>query len=81
MMRNVDIPSAETYNCFFKKHGGRKDVESALKLYKRRHEGLCFPSSMNSYNLLVGMFLKLNRGLIARYGMIWRRVEIGTMGC
>jgi pentatricopeptide repeat protein len=36
-------------------------VDGALKLYKKmKEEGLCMPS-IHTYNILVGMFLKLNR--------------------
>ncbi|KAG6721493.1 hypothetical protein I3843_03G113300 [Carya illinoinensis] len=61
MVRNGVSLSAATYNCFFKEYRGRKDADSALKLYKKmKEEGLCTPS-MHTYNILVGMFLKLNR--------------------
>lgn len=54
-------PSAATYNCFFIEYRGRKDGDSALKLYRRmKDDSLCLPS-MQTYNILVGMFVKLNR--------------------
>ncbi|KAE8021384.1 hypothetical protein FH972_007278 [Carpinus fangiana] len=61
MGRNGVSLCAATYNCFFKEYRGRKDVDGALKLYKKmKEEGLCMPS-IHTYNILVGMFLKLNR--------------------
>lgn len=61
MVRNGVSLCAATYNCFFKEYGGRKDADSALKLYRKmKEECLCMPS-IHTYNILVGMFLKLNR--------------------
>ncbi|PON62059.1 Pentatricopeptide repeat [Parasponia andersonii] len=70
-------PSAATYNCFFKEFRGRKDVEGALKLYRKmEEENLCMPS-VHTYNVLVGMFLNLNRSEIVRE--IWNDMkESGT---
>ncbi|CAL1385895.1 unnamed protein product [Linum trigynum] len=54
-------PSASTYNCFLKEYRGRKDVDGALKLYRRmRDDDQCAPSSQ-TYNILLVMFVKLNR--------------------
>ncbi|KAL4184623.1 hypothetical protein AMTRI_Chr10g226450 [Amborella trichopoda] len=62
MTSNGVSPSAATYNCFFKEYGGRKDSENALNLYRKLKEpsSLCTPS-IHTYNILVGMFCKLDR--------------------
>ncbi|KAL9248141.1 hypothetical protein vseg_021497 [Gypsophila vaccaria] len=61
MVRSGVTPTAVTYNCFFKELRGRKDVGKALGLYRRmKKEGLCVPS-LHTYNILVQMFVKLNR--------------------
>ncbi|KAK7259780.1 hypothetical protein RIF29_25394 [Crotalaria pallida] len=61
MVGNGVSPCAATYNCFFKEYRGRKDADSALKLFKKmRDEGMCLPTS-HTYGILIGMFLKLNR--------------------
>ncbi|XP_060675030.1 pentatricopeptide repeat-containing protein At2g13420, mitochondrial [Ziziphus jujuba] len=61
MVSNGVSPCAATYNCFFKEYRGRKDTDGALKLYKKmKQDGLCMPN-MHTYNILVGMFLTLNR--------------------
>ena len=70
MSSNGVWPSAATYNCFFKEYRGRKDVESAIKLYRKMKGGevgvsLCIPD-IHSYNILVGMFLRLNRPELVR---------------
>ena len=42
MVKNGVSPNAATYNCFFKEYRGRKDVETALKLYRKiKEENLC----------------------------------------
>ncbi|KDP34392.1 hypothetical protein JCGZ_12786 [Jatropha curcas] len=61
MIRNGVSPNAVTYNCFFKEYRGRKDAESALKLYRRMREDDPFALSMQTYKILLGMFMKLNR--------------------
>lgn len=66
MARTGVSPSAATYNCFFKEYRGRKDWESALKLYRRMKEDGLFVPSVHTYNILVGMFLQLNRMEIVR---------------
>ncbi|GMH07693.1 hypothetical protein Nepgr_009533 [Nepenthes gracilis] len=54
-------PSAVTYNCFFKEYRGRKDAERAISLYRNmKKAGSCMPS-MHTYNIMVGMFMKLNK--------------------
>ncbi|CAN1160428.1 Pentatricopeptide repeat-containing protein At2g13420, mitochondrial [Linum perenne] len=61
MVINGVSPSPATYNCFLKEYRGRKDVDGALKLYRKmRDNGQCVPSSQ-TYNILLGMFIKLNR--------------------
>ncbi|CAN0890717.1 Pentatricopeptide repeat-containing protein At2g13420, mitochondrial [Linum grandiflorum] len=59
MVVNGVSPSAATYNCFLKEYRGRKDVDGALKLYRKMRDQ-CMPSSQ-TYNILLGMFVKLNR--------------------
>ncbi|XP_004306198.1 PREDICTED: pentatricopeptide repeat-containing protein At2g13420, mitochondrial-like [Fragaria vesca subsp. vesca] len=66
MMRSGVTPSAATYNCFFKEYKGRKDAESALKLYRKMKEEGLFAPTVHTYNILVGMFLQLNRVEIVR---------------
>ncbi|XP_024187438.1 LOW QUALITY PROTEIN: pentatricopeptide repeat-containing protein At2g13420, mitochondrial-like [Rosa chinensis] len=66
MVRDGVSPSAATYNCFFKEYRGRKDSESALKLYRKMKEDRLFAPSVHTYNILVGMFLQLNRVEIVR---------------
>ena len=58
MVRDRVSPCAATYNCFFKKFRGRKDGESALRMFKRmKVDGLCAPSS-HTYVILIRMFLR-----------------------
>ncbi|KAG5109573.1 hypothetical protein JHK82_038796 [Glycine max] len=58
MVRDGVSPCAATYNCFFKKFRGRKDGESALRMFKRmKVDGLCAPSS-HTYVILIRMFLR-----------------------
>lgn len=77
MVSNGVSPCAATCNCFFKEYRGRKDADSALKLYKKmKQDGLCMPS-MHTYNILVGMFLNLNRMEIVKE--LWNDMkESGT---
>lgn len=71
-------PSAAIYNCFFKEYRGRKDADSALKLYRKMKEiSSCLPS-MHTYNILVGMFMKLNRMEIVEE--IWGDMEVSGAG-
>uniref|UniRef100_A0A7N0ZT24 Pentatricopeptide repeat-containing protein n=1 Tax=Kalanchoe fedtschenkoi TaxID=63787 RepID=A0A7N0ZT24_KALFE len=77
-------PSAETYNCFFKEYRGRKDADSALKLYRKMKEAhsntnslSCVPS-MHTYNILLGMFLTLNKLPIVRE--IWDDMKGNGVG-
>ncbi|KAG4962106.1 hypothetical protein JHK86_038974 [Glycine max] len=58
MVRDGVSPCAATYNCFFKKFRGRKDGESALRMFKRmKEDGLCAPS-LHTYVILIRMFLR-----------------------
>ncbi|KAM3750555.1 hypothetical protein ACB098_04G045100 [Castanea mollissima] len=78
MVRNGVTPCAATYNCFFKEYRGRKDADSALKLYKKMKEEGLFVPSMHTYNILVGMFLKLNRlGIVKE---IWDDMKESGVG-
>ncbi|CAM8993715.1 unnamed protein product [Rhodiola kirilowii] len=68
----------ESYNCFFKEYRGRKDADSALKLYRKmKEEGSCVPS-MHTYNILLGMFLMLNKLVIVRE--IWDDMKNSGIG-
>ncbi|XP_068649634.1 pentatricopeptide repeat-containing protein At2g13420, mitochondrial-like [Aristolochia californica] len=67
MVANGISPTAATYNCFFKEYRGRKDAKNALKLYRKMKEsdGSCLPS-MDTFNILLGMFLKMDKMEIVR---------------
>ncbi|KAL3326225.1 hypothetical protein AABB24_037090, partial [Solanum stoloniferum] len=66
MVANGVTPTSTTYNCFFKEFKGRKDVDGALRLYGKMKEGsLCSPS-VRTFNILLGMLLKLGRIGLAR---------------
>jgi pentatricopeptide repeat protein len=55
-------PSPATYNCFLKEYRGRKDVTAALELYnKMKAPGSLTAPDIHTYNILLGMFSKLNR--------------------
>ncbi|KAM3246596.1 Pentatricopeptide repeat-containing protein, mitochondrial [Capsicum annuum] len=61
MVSNGITPTFTTYNCFFKEFKGRKDVDGALRLYRKMKQGsLCSPS-VSTFNILLGMLLKLGR--------------------
>ncbi|KAF8400809.1 hypothetical protein HHK36_014111 [Tetracentron sinense] len=78
MVSNGVSPSAATYNCFFKEYRGRKDADNALKLYRKmKGESSCMPS-MHTYNILVGMFSKLNRMELVRE--IWDDMKVRSAG-
>ncbi|KAL5753438.1 hypothetical protein ACOSQ2_023945 [Xanthoceras sorbifolium] len=73
MVRNGVSPSAETYNCFFKEYRGRNDADGALKLYRKmKEDGLCVPSN-HTYNILLGMFMKLGQMEIVKE--IWNDIK------
>ncbi|XP_022967779.1 pentatricopeptide repeat-containing protein At2g13420, mitochondrial-like [Cucurbita maxima] len=62
MVRNGISPSPATYNCFFKEYRGRKDGAGALRLYKKmREDCLCAAPSLHTYNILLGLFLNLDK--------------------
>ncbi|KAK6922789.1 Pentatricopeptide repeat [Dillenia turbinata] len=78
MERNGISPSAATYNCFFKEYRGRKDVENALKLYRKmKGESLTVPS-MHTYNILAVMFGKMNRMDVVRE--VWDDMKASGVG-
>ncbi|KAG9139221.1 hypothetical protein Leryth_027278 [Lithospermum erythrorhizon] len=79
MVSNGVCPTAATYNCFFKEYRGRKDVEKAMILYGKMKENgsLCSPS-MHTYNILLEMFVSLNRMGYARD--IWNDVKASGIG-
>lgn len=78
MVRNGVSPSAETYNCFFKEYRGRKDANGAMKLYRQmKEDDLCVPN-MHTYNILIGMFMALNRMDMVR--KIWNDVKGSELG-
>lgn len=61
MVGNGVSPTAATYNCFFKEYRGRKDADRALNLYRKMRQELQQLPSVYTYNILVGMFVKLDR--------------------
>ncbi|KAL8490224.1 hypothetical protein ACS0TY_025458 [Phlomoides rotata] len=55
-------PTAETYNCLFKEYRGRKDVEGAMKLYRRmKNEDSLLLPDMHTYNILLKLLMKLDK--------------------
>ncbi|XP_010258859.1 PREDICTED: pentatricopeptide repeat-containing protein At2g13420, mitochondrial-like [Nelumbo nucifera] len=78
MVANGVSPSAATYNCFFKEYRGRKDADSALKLYRKMKDGSSCMPSMHTYNILVGMFSKLDQMDIVRE--IWDDMKENGVG-
>ncbi|CBI37519.3 hypothetical protein VitviT2T_005961 [Vitis vinifera] len=78
MVKDGVSPSAATYNCFFKEYRGRKDSDNALRLYRKmKEEYSCLPD-MHTYNILVGMFVKLNRMEIVQE--IWDDMKTSGAG-
>ncbi|KAI4338081.1 hypothetical protein L6164_016433 [Bauhinia variegata] len=78
MVGNGINPCAATYNCFFKEYGGRKDAGSALKLFKKmKDDGLCTPT-LHTYNVLIRMFLQLNR--MGALREIWNDLKDSGIG-
>lgn len=61
MVSNGVTPSGMTYNCFFKEYRGRKDIDGALRLYKKIKKDSVFLQDTHTYNILMGMFMDLNR--------------------
>ncbi|TXG60410.1 hypothetical protein EZV62_014983 [Acer yangbiense] len=73
MVSNGVSPCVETYNCFFKEYRGRKDADGALNLYRKmKEDGVCVPSN-HTYNILLGMFMKLGRMEIVKE--IWNDIK------
>ncbi|KAL5204377.1 hypothetical protein ABZP36_009248 [Zizania latifolia] len=72
-------PSPATYNCFFKEYRGRKDVNGALQLYKKmKAPGSPTTPDIHSYNILLGMFIKLNKhGTVME---VWNDMRESTVG-
>lgn len=79
MVANGVSPTAATYNCFFKEYRGRKDVDGAMRLYRKMKEdcSLCLPT-IQTYNILLGMFLNLGKIGLARE--IWEHLKGSTIG-
>jgi pentatricopeptide repeat protein len=57
MSNNGIQPAPATINCFFKEYFGRKDVNSALKLYHKMKDPGSF--DIHTYHILLRMFIKL----------------------
>ncbi|KAK1257408.1 Pentatricopeptide repeat-containing protein [Acorus gramineus] len=76
MVVNGVRPMAVTHNCFFKAYGGRDDHESALKLYRMVRDGDGVDA--HSYNVLVGLFLRLGCG--DAVGEVWADMVEKGMG-
>lgn len=74
-------PSAATYNCFFKEYRGRKNADGALKLYRKVKElssSTLNVLSINTYNILVGLFSRLDRmGIVQE---IWNDMTENGIG-
>ncbi|KAL3537629.1 hypothetical protein ACH5RR_000995 [Cinchona calisaya] len=79
MVSNGVCPTTATYNSFFKEYGGRKDVEGAMRLYRKMKEddSLCSPS-IHTCNILLGMFMKLSKIGLARE--IWEDMKASWIG-
>lgn len=79
MVSNGVSPSAVTYNCFFKEYRGRRDADRALRLYRKmKIESIHLPSA-NTYNILVAMFVRLDRMDVVRE--VWEDMEkVSGMG-
>ncbi|XP_027904394.1 pentatricopeptide repeat-containing protein At2g13420, mitochondrial-like [Vigna unguiculata] len=74
MVKDGVSPCAATYNCFFKEYRGRKDAESALRMFKRmKEDGFCAPSS-HTYVILIRMFLRLDKIRVVKE--IWDDMKI-----
>ncbi|XP_077220267.1 pentatricopeptide repeat-containing protein At2g13420, mitochondrial-like [Tasmannia lanceolata] len=79
MVSSGVCPSAATYNCFFKEYRGRNDADGALKLYRKMKEShYSSVPSMHTYNILVGMFSKLNR--MELVNEIWNEMKESGIG-
>ncbi|KAL3625784.1 hypothetical protein CASFOL_030313 [Castilleja foliolosa] len=72
-------PSSATYNCFFKEYRGRKDVDGAMRLYRRmKEESLLLKPDMHTYNILLGMFMGL--GKMSLVWEVWGDVKASGIG-
>ncbi|KAK6128573.1 hypothetical protein DH2020_037683 [Rehmannia glutinosa] len=64
-------PTAETYNSFFMEYRDRKDVDGAVKFYRKlKDENSLLKPDMHTYNILLGMCMQLGK-----MGMLW---EVGN---
>ncbi|XP_024996949.1 pentatricopeptide repeat-containing protein At2g13420, mitochondrial-like [Cynara cardunculus var. scolymus] len=78
MVCNGVTPSATTFNCFFKEYRGRKDVDGAFRLYKKiKDDSVSLPDS-HTYNILLGMFTRLNRFDLVK--VIWDDMKVSGVG-
>lgn len=79
MVSNGVSPATATYNCFFKEYRGRKDTEGAMRLYRKMKEdgSFCSPS-IHTYNILLGMFMKVNKIGLAKE--IWEDMKASRIG-
>ncbi|KAI3703261.1 hypothetical protein L1987_73204 [Smallanthus sonchifolius] len=78
MLQNGVTPSATTYNCFFKEYRGRKDVDGALRLYRKMKKDSVLLPDTHTYSILLGMFLKLDRFDLVKE--IWDDMKGGGSG-
>ncbi|XAR58990.1 hypothetical protein NMG60_11014596 [Bertholletia excelsa] len=78
MSCNGISPSAATYNCFFKEYRGRRNADNALKLYKKMKEESPHLPSTHTYNILLGMFVKLSRMEVVKE--IWDDLKASGAG-
>ncbi|KAM7259213.1 hypothetical protein ACFE04_014954 [Oxalis oulophora] len=78
MVSNGVSPSAIVYNCFLKEYRGRNDVDGAIRLYRKMQEDKSGPPDMHTYNILMRMFLGLNRMGIVKE--IWEDMKVSGVG-
>ncbi|KAL6493354.1 hypothetical protein OROGR_032488 [Orobanche gracilis] len=72
-------PTAATYNCLFKEYRGRKDVDGAMKLYRRmKQDSSLISPDLHTYNILLGMFMKL--GKISLVWEVWDDMNASGIG-
>ncbi|KAL1546850.1 pentatricopeptide repeat-containing protein, mitochondrial-like protein [Salvia divinorum] len=78
MLQHGVTPTAETYNCFFKEYRGRKDVDGAMKLYRKMKEGSLLSLNMHTYNILLRMLMVLDKmGLLWE---VWNDLSLSGIG-
>lgn len=79
MTRQEVFPTADTYNCFLKEYKARKDFEGAMKFYRKMkdEDSLCSPN-IHTYNILLGMFVKL--GKLGCAWEIWGDMKVSGIG-